>query len=83
MLFGILFIITMRVCSLEGLITTYLPLPYFGDVYWIADRLRQQSEVYRRVGADLELVTILLASYTLRSPLLPGFACPVARLFAA
>ncbi len=27
MLFGILFIITMRVCSLEGLITTYLPLP--------------------------------------------------------
>lgn len=50
--------------------------------YWIADRLRQQIEVYRRLGADLKLVTTLLASDTLSSPMLPNFTCSVQQLFS-
>lgn len=55
--------------------------------YWIADRLAQQIEVYRRVeqnGQDhptLTLVATLQADDTLTSPLLPGFTCLVAWFF--
>jgi Uma2 family endonuclease len=49
--------------------------------YWIADWRLRQVEVYRRIETELRLVSTLLAEDTLTTPLLPGFACPVARLF--
>lgn len=49
--------------------------------YWIADRRLQQIQVYRRQQATLVLVATLFASDQLSSPLLPGFICPVSRLF--
>ena len=50
--------------------------------YWIADRRLQQIQVYRREQATLVLVATLFAADELTSPLLPGFSCPVARLFS-
>jgi len=49
--------------------------------YWIVDWRLQQVEVYRRDQAMLQLVSTLFAEDVLTSPLLPGFSCPVARLF--
>ncbi|MGC8714309.1 MAG: Uma2 family endonuclease [Leptodesmis sp.] len=49
--------------------------------YWILDWRVQQVEVYRRERATLKLITTLFPSDDLASPLLPGFTCPVARLF--
>ena len=49
--------------------------------YWIVDWRLQQIEVYRRERAMLHLVVTLFAEDVLTSPLLPGFSCPVARLF--
>src|SRR4051794_14386120 len=50
--------------------------------YWIVDWQRRQIEVFRRVETALQLVTTLLESDTLASPLLPGFTLPLADLFA-
>lgn len=50
--------------------------------YWIVDWRARQVEVYRREDAELRLVGTLLESDTLRTPLLPNFACPVSELFA-
>ena len=49
--------------------------------YWIVDWRTQQIEVYRQQDGMLCQVGTLSASETLTSPLLPGFACPVAILF--
>ena len=49
--------------------------------YWIVDWQARQVEVYRREELALRLVVTLYATDTLTSPLLPGFACGVARLF--
>ncbi|HEY7066941.1 MAG TPA: Uma2 family endonuclease [Chloroflexota bacterium] len=49
--------------------------------YWIVDWRRRQVEVFRRVDAALELTATLLEGDTLQSPLLPGFALPLAELF--
>ncbi len=50
--------------------------------YWIADWRNQQIEVYRRGDrAMLELIATLFPNDTLASPMLPGFSCPVGRLF--
>jgi Uma2 family endonuclease len=49
--------------------------------YWIVDWRLQQIEVYQREHALLRLAATLFAEDELNSPLLPGFACPVARLF--
>lgn len=49
--------------------------------YWIVNWQQRQVEVYRREQATLVLVATLFADDTLDSPLLPGFACQVARLF--
>lgn len=49
--------------------------------YWIVDWRLQQVEVYRREQAALVQVATLFTSDELSSPLLPGFACPVAQLF--
>jgi Uma2 family endonuclease len=49
--------------------------------YWIVDWRIQQLEVYRRDQAMLRLAATLFAEDVLTSPLLPGFSCPVERLF--
>lgn len=49
--------------------------------YWIVDGMRKQVEVYRREQGALMLVATLYAQDTLQTPLLPGFTCPIARLF--
>ncbi|MEB3211617.1 MAG: Uma2 family endonuclease [Leptolyngbyaceae bacterium] len=49
--------------------------------YWIADRLEKRLEVYRRNEGQLALTATLLDTDELTSPLLPGFRCPVNRLF--
>jgi Uma2 family endonuclease len=49
--------------------------------YWIADWRLRQVEVYRRIETELRPVSTLLAEDILTTPLLPGFTCPVARLF--
>jgi Uma2 family endonuclease len=50
--------------------------------YWIVDWRQRQVEVYRRQQAALRLAETLYDEDDLRSPLLPGFALPVKRLFA-
>jgi Uma2 family endonuclease len=49
--------------------------------YWIVDWRARLVEVYRRLGAELQRVATLTGDDTLTSPLLPGFACPIARLW--
>lgn len=50
--------------------------------YWIIDRFTQTIAVYRRTAeATLALAATLTDRDTLTSPLLPGFAVPVAQLF--
>jgi Uma2 family endonuclease len=51
--------------------------------YWIVDRIAQRIEVYRRENSQLVLVATVLMGDRITSPLLPGFACEVARLFAS
>jgi Uma2 family endonuclease len=50
--------------------------------YWIVDWRARSIEVYRREQAQLRLAATLYGADTLESPLLPGFACSVASLFA-
>jgi Uma2 family endonuclease len=49
--------------------------------YWIINWRSPQLEVYRRQNVMLTLVCTLLLGDTLSSPLLPGFACAIDRLF--
>lgn len=51
--------------------------------YWIADWRARTVRVYRRPSGALELIATLTAEDEdrLESPLLPGFAVPVAELF--
>jgi Uma2 family endonuclease len=49
--------------------------------YWIVNWQLHQIEVHRRERAALRRVATLLAQDDLTLPLLPGFTCPVARLF--
>ena len=49
--------------------------------YWIVDWQQQQVEVCCRAAAELALVATLYRTDTLRSSLLPDFACEVASLF--
>jgi Uma2 family endonuclease len=50
--------------------------------YWIINWRLQQVEVYRREQASLRLIATLFAEDELTSPLLPGFSCQIAQLFA-
>ncbi|MDY6803440.1 MAG: Uma2 family endonuclease [Cyanobacteriota bacterium] len=50
--------------------------------YWICDRFLQTIEIYRRKNAVLKLTATLFNNDVLTSPLLPGFTCQVARIFA-
>ena len=49
--------------------------------YWIVDPAGRTVEVYRRAEGALRLAATVLPAETLTSPLLPGFALPVADLF--
>jgi Uma2 family endonuclease len=49
--------------------------------YWIVDWANRRVQVYRREQADLRLVATLEREDVLTTPLLPGFACPVANLW--
>ena len=49
--------------------------------YWVVDWRQRRVEVHRREDTELRLTATLYASDLLRSPLLPGFVCPVAELF--
>ncbi len=49
--------------------------------YWVADWRDRTVRIYRRQNAQLTRVATLAAEDTLTSPLLPGFAAPVVRLF--
>lgn len=50
--------------------------------YWIIDWVKQQVEVYRREQGILRLVSTLFDDDELTSPILPGFNCQIASLFA-
>jgi len=50
--------------------------------YWIVSWQERRIEVYRRQEAVLKLVATLYEDDLLQSPLLPGFSCPVRRIFA-
>lgn len=52
------------------------------EEYWMVDWQRQTVEVYRRAEDDLRLVETLTGEDALTTPLLPGFACPIVRLWA-
>jgi Uma2 family endonuclease len=49
--------------------------------YWLVDPARRIVEVFRHDGRTLELVASLSGDDALTSPLLPGFACPLRRLW--
>jgi Uma2 family endonuclease len=49
--------------------------------YWIVDWQRQQIELYRRETAQLQLFATLLTADEITSPLLPGFSCPIQRIW--
>ncbi len=49
--------------------------------YWIVSWRERRIEIYRRVETVLTLVSTLYETDTLQSPLLPGFICPVSKLF--
>lgn len=50
--------------------------------YWIVSWRERRIEIYRRVETVLTLVSTLYETDILQSPLLPGFTCPVSKLFA-
>ena len=51
------------------------------EEYWIIDWRAQRVDVHRRLGDALRIVASLTSGDSLTSPLLPGFACPVASLW--
>jgi Uma2 family endonuclease len=51
------------------------------DEYWIVDWQTRQIDVYRRVDDALSLVGKLGELDQLKTPLLPGFSCPINTLF--
>jgi Uma2 family endonuclease len=56
---------------------------YGVEEYWVVDRFTRRVDVYRRQAGALALVAQPGIDAELSSPLLPGFACPVAALFTA
>jgi Uma2 family endonuclease len=51
------------------------------EEYWIVDWRRREVAVFRREGAQLLWVKVLLGVDAMRSPLLPGFDCVVESFF--
>ena len=50
--------------------------------YWIVNWPERAVAVYRRQNGGLHLAATLLEGESLESPVLPGFSCPVASIFA-
>ena len=50
--------------------------------YWLIDWQLQTVQVYRRADGVLTLIATLIDQDLLTSPLLPGFACPLPRIWA-
>ncbi len=50
--------------------------------YWLLDWRAKKVEVYRRESANLVLQATLFEGDTLTSSMLPGFSCPIERLYA-
>jgi len=50
--------------------------------YWIFDRFLEEVQIYRRLEAKLTLITTLLKTDNLTSPLLPNFSCNLADIFS-
>lgn len=50
--------------------------------HWIVDWRQWTVATYRHDGTALRLAASLTAQDTLESPHLPGFSCPISRLFA-
>jgi Uma2 family endonuclease len=53
------------------------------EEYWLLDPAARTVSVYRRAPDGLAFVALLDEAGTLTSPVLPGFAAAVARLFPA
>ena len=51
--------------------------------YWLLDPTTRTVSVYRHEGGKLTFISMIDATGTLTSPVLPGFAAPVASLFPA
>jgi Uma2 family endonuclease len=49
--------------------------------YWIVNWQEQEAEIYRRDGISLKFWGVLRCEDSLESPLLPGFCCPISKLF--
>jgi Uma2 family endonuclease len=54
---------------------------YGVEEYWVVDRFARRVDVYRRQAGALAHVAQPGIDAELSSPLLPGFACPIAALF--
>jgi Uma2 family endonuclease len=50
--------------------------------YWVVDWRLREITVYRRQDAELRLIATMHEADVIISPLLPGFSCRVAELFA-
>ena len=51
------------------------------EEYWIVDWRKRRVEVFRRQDTQLLLTVTFSDSDSLTTPLMPGFACPLADLF--
>ena len=51
------------------------------QAYWIVDGENRAIEIYRLSTKGLGLAVVLRSGDEITSPLLPGFACPVANIF--
>jgi Uma2 family endonuclease len=49
--------------------------------YWIVDSENRAVEVYRLANQSLELAVVLKDNDEIVSPSLPGFACPLSKIF--
>lgn len=49
--------------------------------YWIVDSENRAVEVYRLTNQSLELATVLRDNDEIASPALPGFGCPLSKIF--
>ncbi|MGZ8842206.1 MAG: Uma2 family endonuclease [Pyrinomonadaceae bacterium] len=49
--------------------------------YWIVDSENRSIEIYRVAGESLDLATLLRNDDQVTSPVLPGFSCPLAKIF--
>ena len=49
--------------------------------YWIADSENRSVEIYRLTDKGLELAAMLRLGDEITSPLLPGFSCPLSKIY--